>query len=107
MKRERRRSVRVSVRIPVSLRFQNGEAEHGSILGLSEGGISVELSLQMYSRFSNPLRHYGHQLGWMFSADRFTLFRSKRAWNCSYVWRIVDLANMAWMWAFLNWSLVL
>ena len=46
MKRERRRSVRVSVRIPVSLRFQNGEAEYGSIFGLSEGGISVELSFQ-------------------------------------------------------------
>ena len=46
MKRERRRSVRVSVRIPVSLRFQNGEAEHASISGLSEGGVSVELSIQ-------------------------------------------------------------
>jgi hypothetical protein len=46
VKQERRRSVRVSVRIPVSLRFQNGEAEDGSIFGLSEGRISVELSLQ-------------------------------------------------------------
>jgi len=46
MKRERCRSVPVSVRIPVYLRSLNGEAGHGSIFGLSEGGISVELSLQ-------------------------------------------------------------
>jgi hypothetical protein len=46
MKREQRRSVRVPVRIPVSLRFQNGKGEQAFISGLSEGGISVELNLQ-------------------------------------------------------------
>src|SRR5216683_511436 len=46
MKQEQRRSVRVPVRIPVSLRFQSGEGEQAFISGLSEGGISVELSLQ-------------------------------------------------------------
>ena len=45
MKRERRRSLRVQVRTPVSLRFQNGEGEEAFISGLSEGGISVEFSL--------------------------------------------------------------
>jgi CheY-like chemotaxis protein len=45
MKRERRRSLRVQVHIPVSLRFQNGEGEHAFISGLSEGGISVDFSL--------------------------------------------------------------
>jgi CheY-like chemotaxis protein len=41
MKRERRRSVRVPVRIPVSLRFQNGHGEQAFISGLSEGGVSI------------------------------------------------------------------
>ncbi len=45
MKRERRRSVRVPVRISVSLRFPNGEGGQASISALSEGGISVQLSL--------------------------------------------------------------
>jgi CheY-like chemotaxis protein len=45
MKRERRRSVRVPVRISVSLRFPNGEEGQAFISGLSEGGISVQLSL--------------------------------------------------------------
>ena len=45
MKRERRRSLRLQVRIPVSLRFQNGEGEQAFISGLSEGGISIEFSL--------------------------------------------------------------
>ncbi|PYX28960.1 MAG: hypothetical protein DMG77_13825 [Acidobacteria bacterium] len=45
MKRERRRSLRVPVRIPVSLRFQNGEGEQAFISGLSEGGISLESNL--------------------------------------------------------------
>jgi hypothetical protein len=45
MKRERRRSLRVQVRTPISLRFQNGEGEHAFISGLSEGGISVDFSL--------------------------------------------------------------
>ena len=149
MKRERRRSERVSVRIPVSLRFQNGEAEYGSIFGLSEGGISVELSLQRIDTcvlgfcFTLPdttiLIEASGLIAWQTSdrraGIRFTklsdsarrslkewlllksggkpilqsaaplqtsawvdvfckqthLFRSKRAWNCSYVWRIVDL----------------
>ncbi len=39
------------VRIPVSLRFQNGGSEQAFISGLSEGGISVELTL--------PCRHAG------------------------------------------------
>jgi DNA-binding NarL/FixJ family response regulator len=45
MKRERRRSLRVQVRTPLSPRFQNGESEQAFISGLSEGGISVEFSL--------------------------------------------------------------
>ena len=44
MKRERRRSLRVQVNIAAYFRFQNGEGEHGSISGLSEGGMSVRFS---------------------------------------------------------------
>lgn len=44
MKRERRRSLRMQVNIAAYFRFQNGEGEHGSISGLSEGGISVRFS---------------------------------------------------------------
>lgn len=41
MKRERRRSMRAEVNIAAYFRFSNGEGEHGSITGLSEGGMSV------------------------------------------------------------------
>lgn len=41
MKRERRRSLRLQVEIAAYFRFQNGEGEHASISGLSEGGMSV------------------------------------------------------------------
>ena len=44
MKRERRRSLRLQVNIAAYFRFQNGEGEHGSISGLSEGGMSVRFS---------------------------------------------------------------
>ncbi|MGB8990263.1 MAG: PilZ domain-containing protein [Candidatus Sulfotelmatobacter sp.] len=44
MKRERRRSLRMQVNIAAYFRFQNGEGEHGSISGLSEGGMSVRFS---------------------------------------------------------------
>lgn len=44
MKRERRRSVRLSVDIPAYFRFQNGEGEQASISGLSEGGTSVRFT---------------------------------------------------------------
>ena len=41
MKRERRRSLRLQVDIQAYFRFQDGEGEHASISGLSEGGMSV------------------------------------------------------------------
>lgn len=41
MKRERRRSLRLPVNIAAYFRFQNGDGEHASISGLSEGGMSV------------------------------------------------------------------
>lgn len=41
MKRERRRSLRLEVNIAAYFRFENGDGEHGSISGLSEGGMSV------------------------------------------------------------------
>lgn len=41
MKRERRRSLRLEVNIAAYFRFDNGEGEHGTISGLSEGGMSV------------------------------------------------------------------
>ena len=44
MKRERRRSVRLAVKIPAYFRFQNGEGEQASISGLSEGGLSVRFA---------------------------------------------------------------
>ncbi len=44
MKRERRRTLRMQVNIAAYFRFQNGEGEHGSISGLSEGGMSVRFS---------------------------------------------------------------
>jgi DNA-binding NarL/FixJ family response regulator len=44
MKRERRRSMRLPVNIAAYFRFQNGDGEHGSISGLSEGGMSVRFS---------------------------------------------------------------
>jgi CheY-like chemotaxis protein len=44
MKRERRRSLRLQVNIAAYFRFQNGDGEHVSITGLSEGGISVRFS---------------------------------------------------------------
>ncbi|HZW79882.1 MAG TPA: PilZ domain-containing protein [Candidatus Deferrimicrobiaceae bacterium] len=44
MKRERRRNLRVQVNIAAYFRFHNGEGEHGSISGLSEGGMSVRFS---------------------------------------------------------------
>jgi len=43
MKRERRRGMRLEVNIAAYFRFQNGDGEHGSITGLSEGGMSVRL----------------------------------------------------------------
>ena len=46
MKRERRRSVRLTVNIAAYFRFQNGEGEQTTISGLSEGGFSV--------RFASP-----------------------------------------------------
>ena len=41
MKRERRRSLRLQVNIAAYFRFENGDGEHASISGLSEGGMSV------------------------------------------------------------------
>ncbi len=41
MKRERRRSVRLQVKIAAYFRFQNGEGEQVSISSLSEGGMAV------------------------------------------------------------------
>lgn len=41
MKRERRRSLRLQVDIAAYFRFQNGDGEHATISGLSEGGMSV------------------------------------------------------------------
>jgi CheY-like chemotaxis protein len=44
MKRERRRSVRLQVKIAAYLRFQNGEGEQVSVTSLSEGGMSVRFA---------------------------------------------------------------
>lgn len=44
MKRERRRSVRLQVKIAAYFRFENGEGEQASISGLSEGGMSVRFA---------------------------------------------------------------
>jgi len=44
MKRERRRSVRLPVKIAAYFRFQNGEGEQVSISSLSEGGMAVRFS---------------------------------------------------------------
>lgn len=44
MKRERRRSVRLQVKIAAYFRFQNGEGEQVSITSLSEGGMAVRFS---------------------------------------------------------------
>ncbi len=41
MKRERRRSVRLQVKIAAYFRFQNGEGEQVSVTSLSEGGMAV------------------------------------------------------------------
>src|ERR1035437_7525044 len=44
MKRERRRSVRLQVKIAAYFRFQNADGEQASISGLSEGGMSVRFA---------------------------------------------------------------
>src|ERR1700675_889470 len=44
MKRERRRSVRLPVKIVAYLRFHNGDGEQASVSSLSEGGMSVRFS---------------------------------------------------------------
>ena len=59
MKRERRRSMRLQVNIAAYFRFQNGDGEHVSITGLSEGGVSV--------RFSGPMSKKSGVLGFCFA----------------------------------------
>ena len=44
MKRERRRSVRLQVKIAAYFRFQNGDGEQVSITSLSEGGMAVRFA---------------------------------------------------------------
>lgn len=44
MKRERRRSVRLQVKIAAYFRFQNGDGEQLSITSLSEGGMAVRFA---------------------------------------------------------------
>jgi len=55
MKRERRRSVRLQVRIDAYFRFQNGEGEQVSIISLSEGGMAVRFG-GMPGKKSGPIR---------------------------------------------------
>jgi hypothetical protein len=59
MKRERRRSMRLQVNIAAYFRFQNGDGEHVSITGLSEGGVSV--------RFSGPMSKKSGIVGFCFA----------------------------------------
>ncbi|HET7891964.1 MAG TPA: PilZ domain-containing protein [Candidatus Sulfotelmatobacter sp.] len=44
MKRERRRSVRLQVKIAAYFRFQNGDGEQVSVTSLSEGGMAVRFA---------------------------------------------------------------